>query len=127
MPPKAILHGSARSVHRVPSCEMQLINCRPNCFAFLTFEDPTSVNAAIVQEYLLNGNRGLLIFHSPVSGAKHVQIDPGCAYLTRMPACNEAPHRWPGKQYCIWVNAQVFFSIRQSHQPHRAMLERNRA
>jgi RNA-binding protein Musashi len=51
---------------------------RSRCFAFLTFDDPASVNAVMVREHILDGKIvGFLSIQRPIINAEHsVQIDP---------------------------------------------------
>jgi RNA-binding protein Musashi len=51
---------------------------RSRCFAFLTFDDPASVNAVMVREHVLDGKIVRALHHTPciTDGGPGAQIDP---------------------------------------------------
>ena len=88
---------------------------RSRCFAFLTFEDPASVNAVMVREHFLDGKIVSTADHHsspfayPTSSPDRPQASDPQAGTS---ACNQIVHRRTRWKRHFGVHAGVLFSIR---------------
>ena len=72
---------------------------RSRCFAFLTFEDPASVNAVMVREHFLDGKIVRLVYcisHN-LPRLNHFMLDRSKASYSSSgaPTRHKTFHRWP--------------------------------
>lgn len=89
---------------------------RSRCFAFLTFEDPASVNAVMVREHFLDGKI------VSITGNFDRPPHPGCFPdrpqasdpEARASACDKIVYRWARWKRHLGIDAGVFFPIRSS-------------
>jgi hypothetical protein len=96
---------------------------RSRCFAFLTFDEPASVNAVMVREHFLDGKIVSLSF-APFSLTK--KLSPSSlSFLdrpekshpeTRTPTRDEALHWRIGRQRHVREHARVFFPVWESYR-----------
>jgi RNA recognition motif-containing protein len=92
---------------------------RSRCFAFLTFDDPASVNAVMVREHFLDGKivRTLsylaqcwslfIYFYQDRSKKSHTS--------TRASTRHKTIHRWSRRQRNVRVNARLLLAVWQGH------------
>lgn len=104
---------------------------RSRCFAFLTFEDPASVNAVMVREHFLDGKIVSIVDHLDHSYTfSHISssLDRSQASnpQARAPTCNKIIHRRSRWQRYLRVHAGVLFPIRPSCRFNGHVGQRNR-
>lgn len=88
---------------------------RSRCFAFLTFEDPASVNAVMVREHFLDGKivRSVYCISYNLPRLKRFIIDrPKASYPSSGASTrHKTLHRWPRWQCHFGIYARIFLSV----------------
>lgn len=90
---------------------------RSRCFAFLTFEDPASVNAVMVREHFLDGKIVRTVSYLALKSIYPLYQDRSeeSNTSTRASTCHEAVHWRSGRQRNVRVNARLLLAVWQGH------------
>lgn len=90
---------------------------RSRCFAFLTFEDPASVNAVMVREHFLDGKIVRTVSYLALKSIYPLYQDRSqkSNTSTRTSTCHKTFHRRSCRQRNVRVNARLLLAVWQGH------------